>query len=515
MLIPLPNRGFGDSRRPSPAFRPGLEDARLEARALLSAAAEVATLPHEAVGASFDISVPGPQLGSTHEIVVGPDGNFWFTQLLQDRVGRMTYDGQFTFFPTGVGSNPHGIEFDSQGRLWITRQGADTITQMDLNGNIVANHLIPSPGASPHGLTIARDGKVWFTGREGNLVGYYDPATDGFKLYDLPDRNQNPPPDQSGNFPIYIDEAPDGSMYFTDLLTSRVGRITPDGTLTEYLLPSQFGPAGNARPIAVYVRPDGVAVVSEEAGHAYAYVLASGTVEELPLNPTNAQAAALTYDRLGTLWVQYNTPDQIGRVESDGSLTPFPIPTAGAVQHRIIIGPDGELWFTELGKDKIGRMVTGHASGPALDSVQGQSFASDAKGMTYRAHFRQGANNYRSVYRLTVSGKGTQAGRQSAAFDLTRNLQGRVNSLARSAGKPTYGLQLPAKDAPGLRSRFVIRGGEIWFRQTEKIGGAVYTSTVRMDFSRVAKSTSSATNLSSAAAHYLEAIKALTNEQEA
>lgn len=477
------------------------------------AAFKAGSLPAETVGSSYDISVPGPQLGSTHELVVGPDGNFWFTQQLQDRVGRMTYDGQFTFFSTGEGSQPHGIKFDAQDRLWITRQASNTITQMDLNGNIIANHTIPSPGANPHGLTVARDGKVWFTGREGNLIGYFDPSTNGFKLYDLPEIEENPnaAPDQHGNFPIYIDEAPDGTMYFTDLLTSRVGRITREGVLTEYPLPSKFGPAGNARPIAVYVREDGVAVVSEESGHAYAYVLASGAVEELPLTPADAQAAALTYDRLGTLWVQYNTPDQIGRVELDGSLTPFPIPTTGAVQHRIIIGPDGELWFTELAKDKIGRMVSGHASGPAIDGVIAQKYQAKGLGATYHARFVQGKNRYQANYGVRVIGKGTKADRATAIFDFRRNLQNKVNGLAASANKPTYGLKFPAKSGDGITSRFRKQGGIITFVQRETIGNATYVNTFKMTIGKARGTSTTTTNISSATAHDLEAIKVLTD----
>src|SRR4051812_16329737 len=87
------------SRDRSRRFAPGL-DASLESRSLLSAAAtgsrsaialsafnpEV-SLPHQEAGTTFDMLVPGARLGSTHEITVGPDGNLWFTQQLQDRVG--------------------------------------------------------------------------------------------------------------------------------------------------------------------------------------------------------------------------------------------------------------------------------------------------------------------------------------------------------------------------------------------------------------------------------------------
>jgi hypothetical protein len=314
----------------------------------------------------------------------------------------------------------------------------------------------------------------------------------------------------NGNFPIYINEAPDGSMYFTDLLTSRVSRITPSGKLSEYLLPSAFGKTNNARPIAVYVRKDGVAVVSEESGHAYGYLLKDGTVEELPLTPKGSQAAALTYDRLGTLWVQYNTPDLIARINADGSITTFPIPTKDAVQHRITIGPDGELWYTELKADRIGRMITGHADGPTVDGVAGQRFdgvKNGSSGLDDRAVFLQGKNQYDDRYTLKVRGNGSAADRRSSIVDFIRNLQGNVNRLTRSAGKPTFGLQQPIIRGPGLRSSFQVENGLITFSQRQRLGPAVYAHSFTMKVRHNGVAAGKTTNLSSATAHFLEAVE--------
>jgi virginiamycin B lyase len=38
------------------------------------------------------------------------------------------------------------------------------------------------------------------------------------------------------------------------------------------------------------------------------------------------------------------------------SVQEFDIPTRNALMHRIIQGPDGNMWFTELGSDKVGRI---------------------------------------------------------------------------------------------------------------------------------------------------------------
>lgn len=50
--------------------------------------------------------------------------------------------------------------------------------------------------------------------------------------------------------------------------------------------------------------------------------------------------------------------DLIGRVASDGTVTEYSTPTAGSEPTSIDTGPDGNLWFTELGSNKIGRITT-------------------------------------------------------------------------------------------------------------------------------------------------------------
>ena len=512
--------------RASRGFSPG-SDPSLEPRHLLSTVAASAaafdpnvTLPHQQPGSTFDMMVPGAHLGSTHEITLGPDGNLWFTQQNQNMLGRLTPSGQFTLYSTGPDSGPHGIEFDKQGRLWITRQFSNTISQVIIKGTSATfiNHAIPYADSNPHGLTVARDGKVWFTGREGNVVGYYDPKANKFRISKLGNPDPSTNPEDNGNFPIYIKQAPDGSMYFTNLLTSRVSRITPSGKLTQFPLPSTYGPPNDARPIAVYLMNNGVAVVTEESGHAYAYIQKNGLVTEKPLAPIDSEAASLTYDRLGTLWIQYNTPDDIARVNADGSLNVFPIPTTDAVQHRITIGPDGELWYTELKADKIGRMITGHADGPDLDGVASQGYSgapNGTSGLDDQAYFAQGNNTYDAHYTLTVEGTATAAGRQDSIVHFIRNLQGDINGTAKTSSQyngknasiPPYGLQQPAYIAAGLTSSYKIKDGLVTFQQVETIGQATYIHTFTMKIAHNYGASSNPTNLSSATAHFLEAVE--------
>ena len=141
-------------------------------------------------------------------------------------------------------------------------------------------------------------------------------------------------------------------MWFTALTAAAVGRITDAGRITMY---PTLAPA--SRPIAVEAGPDGRVWYSLEAGHRFGVIdPATGAQTEYPVPTTDAELAALNFDRHGRLWLQYNTPDKLGRVLRDGAVIEIPIPTQNAVMHRIAAGPDGAMWFTELAADKVGRI---------------------------------------------------------------------------------------------------------------------------------------------------------------
>src|SRR5262249_42361078 len=66
------------------------------------------------------------------------------------------------------------------------------------------------------------------------------------------------------------------------------------------------------------------------------------------------------------IWSTEGFGTKIGRTTPDGTFREFPIPPASSLPGGIALGPDGNMWFTESNKNKIGRITTvGTASTPA------------------------------------------------------------------------------------------------------------------------------------------------------
>lgn len=322
--------------------------------------------------------------GSTHEITYGQNGTFWISGQNYDEVVEMDLHGNMTFHQMPKGSGPHGIDFDAANQLWLTLEFAGKIVRLDASGKIAAQydvslHCTTSKApinTHPHGLGIGPDGKtVWFTGKSTGTIGKLTP--DGkVQTFAIP---------TVGSVPIYIKAGPDGNMWFTELVGNMIGRITPDGAITEFAIPTP-----NSGPIAIIPEPGGKAMwFTEEAGNKIGRVDMSGKITEFPVPMTGSDVilAALAFDSKNNLWVQQYVncgsscasstggamssnpaePDYVLKFDksirqatssniSNVPVTYCEVPTRKTVMHRIILGPDRNMWFTELNADKVGKV---------------------------------------------------------------------------------------------------------------------------------------------------------------
>jgi virginiamycin B lyase len=313
--------------------------------------------------------------GSTHEITFNRNGGevLWITGQNYDTLVKVALDGQMVLYSLPKGSGPHGIDFDAAGQLWLTLEFAGKIARLDDNGNILAEYDVALDcttcpqeiNTHPHGLGIGADGKtVWYTGKATGTVGKIAPNGE-IQTYALR---------TVGSVPIYIKAGPDGNMWVTELVGNAIARVTPDGEVTEFPIPTY-----NSRPIAIVPEPGGKAMwFSEEAGNKVGRIDMDGTITEFPVPKaqSNVILAALSFDNRKNLWVQQYVdqnnpnppgPDYIIKIDksilkaepSDISKVPitfYPVPTRDTVMHRIIQGPDGNMWFTELKADKVGKL---------------------------------------------------------------------------------------------------------------------------------------------------------------
>lgn len=79
---------------------------------------------------------------------------------------------------------------------------------------------------------------------------------------------------------------------------------------------------------------------------------------QFALPTQNSEPFGITVGPDGNLWFSELGANKIGRLTPSGQLSEFRVPTSSGSPIAIAVGPDGALWFTELGGNKIGRITT-------------------------------------------------------------------------------------------------------------------------------------------------------------
>ena len=80
----------------------------------------------------------------------------------------------------------------------------------------------------------------------------------------------------------------------------------------------------------------------------------SGVFTQYAIPSPLSLAASITAGPDGALWFTEPGINKIGRVTTSGVFTQYAIPTGGSLAASITAGPDGALWFTEPGINEIG-----------------------------------------------------------------------------------------------------------------------------------------------------------------
>jgi streptogramin lyase len=182
--------------------------------------------------------IPPGENGFFMNVVVGPDGNIWFTDAYEaNDIGRLDVTtGQVTAFPlpAGFGAAADIIVGPDQ-NLWFTANGwypsppFSAIGRITTSGNIT---IFQTPGRN-RGLTVGPDGNLWAT--EGDLNQIIRMTLSGsVTAFAVPTPHAGLSDMVAG---------PDGALWFTEDGANQIARITVDGQISEIPTPVGDEPA--------------------------------------------------------------------------------------------------------------------------------------------------------------------------------------------------------------------------------------------------------------------------------
>jgi streptogramin lyase len=325
----------------------------------------------------------------TNFLTTGADGNVWFTDFDTGEVGSIAPGtGAITHYTitsdlTTGGAEPEAIVAGPSSTMYFADFNSNAIGSISTSTAATLGSSAPitetditTANANPRGIaynTVCSP-NIWFTEYNGNKIGTLSTTTMTITEYDA-GLTTAAMPDQ-------IACGPDGNFWFTEYGANKIGQITNAGVITEYALPNPSSPHG---PIGIVAGADGSMWFTESTGNMIGKIATSkimpagspvGTIVEYPLPPppgnpngaTMAPAVIVSAPDGDLFFSEFNSETQtsnamIGRITTSASVVPgtvpgtfsqYPLTATSNMPFGITLGPDGHIWFGEMGSNYIG-----------------------------------------------------------------------------------------------------------------------------------------------------------------
>lgn len=290
-----------------------------------------------------------------HAMVVGPDGNFWFTDAHNGKLVKVTPQGAFTWVAAPVkpiGEPVPGIASGADGNLWYIADGKLGHVSPQGESGVVA---LPT-GVVATSLMAGPDGNLWLSESHSRGMAAKKTADVIAKMT---------PAGQFTTFSLTLagltsagglTAGPGGNVWFvgTTATSAAIGRITPTGEITAFPVdvalqttapgypacePVDIGPCIGASNIG--------GLVTGGDGNLW-FTIGDGRVGRMtPVGVTTyfngAGGLAIGRGPDGNIWVSSDALS-IARMTPDGAVTKFALPHDGG-PITITAGPDGGVWF--------------------------------------------------------------------------------------------------------------------------------------------------------------------------
>ena len=206
------------------------------------------------------------------------------------------------------------------------------------------NEITALPGSLSVGpMVVARDASLWFAeaGHAGAPTLAKLGASGRLTETALPKADQ-------GDVVEGLAADASGNIWFTlaGSAGGKVGKVGPDGTITEYPL------ADGAAPGAATAGPGGFidfALSGGAKGSAIGRITLDGVVTTDAVPGSSGPVTSLTVGADGNVWFLDHT--RVGRIDSKGTVEEFVVPgpsdgsTFDLSGSPLVLGPDGNLWF--------------------------------------------------------------------------------------------------------------------------------------------------------------------------
>lgn len=294
-------------------------------------------------------------------ITVGSDTYLYFTEQATANIGQATIGGSMAEESIATGGGTAGVKpidvvTGPDSNLWYTYQGSPSggIAAMQLRSWKVAQY--PIAGSNP---TFIAEGPVFntvvFSDPGNNAMGMFDLTTNAVTEKTIPTANANP-------MGLLVLSNDSNDVFFVEHDASKIGVWN---ARTNTITAEYSTPTANAGPTEIVEGPGHTIWFTENSVAKIAQMTPSGQITEYPLSPATS-ATALVSARDNNIYFVDQLQNKIGSISAvaPAAVTEYAVPTANAFPAagpnvfpgKMILGPDGRVYFTEPAANKIGQL---------------------------------------------------------------------------------------------------------------------------------------------------------------
>ena len=238
--------------------------------------------------------------------------------------------------------------------MWFTEGGGDfygfedippqnKLAQIDVSGRIVEYATPDEDGAKVgvDSLVMDRSGTIWFTERITNRIGKLQPDG-GIRQFSLSTRD---------GYALGVDLDSHGNLWFAQRYGNRLGWMTPDGAIQEMELPE-----AKSEPRTVFVdSKDRVWYTAREANQIGYLEAGTRKLHRLRIPTEIARPAGVCEGKERSIYFVQMVGNKLARVRDDMSIVEYPLPTKFSAPFKCVADPQGNIWFTQVFGNSIGR----------------------------------------------------------------------------------------------------------------------------------------------------------------
>ena len=236
--------------------------------------------------------------------IVSQGGFLWFVETNLSKIAKADTSGTVLVeypIPVGASPGPYTMAVGPDGNIWWADTGDDRIGRM-IPGTGATMTWQATAGSEPTDITTGLDGNLWFTEFNGNRISQITP-TGAITRFALP---------TASAYPIAITAESTTTLLFVEIM--KIGRITISGA-TSATITAEYPESLVANSLGgqIVVLSDGNAWFTN-GGDSIIRMTPAGTMNRYVVTGTSPAAVGLTAGPDGNLWFTDRSLNTVGRI---------------------------------------------------------------------------------------------------------------------------------------------------------------------------------------------------------